>query len=48
MIEESNLISVMDQTYSLDKIVDAHRYIETGRKKGNVVIALEREKRNKT
>lgn len=31
---------VIDRTYSLDEIVDAHRYVDTGEKTGNVVIAV--------
>jgi NADPH:quinone reductase-like Zn-dependent oxidoreductase len=31
---------VVDRTYSFDQIVDAHRYVDTGRKKGNVVIII--------
>ncbi len=29
---------VMDRTYPLSDLVDAHRYVETGRKRGNVVV----------
>jgi NADPH:quinone reductase-like Zn-dependent oxidoreductase len=31
---------VIDRQYSLDQIVEAYRYVETGRKVGNVVIAI--------
>lgn len=32
---------VIDRTYSLDQIAEAYRYVETGRKIGNVVISVE-------
>jgi NADPH:quinone reductase-like Zn-dependent oxidoreductase len=32
---------VIDRTYEFARIVDAHAYVDTGRKKGNVVITLE-------
>jgi NADPH:quinone reductase-like Zn-dependent oxidoreductase len=31
---------VIDRCYPFEKIVDAHRYVDTGRKKGNVVLKL--------
>ncbi len=32
---------VIDRCYSMDKIVEAHAYVDTGRKRGNVVIAVD-------
>ena len=31
---------VVDRSYPLDEIVEAYRYVETGRKVGNVVISV--------
>ena len=31
---------VIDRTYALDEIVDAHRYVDNGHKRGNVVITV--------
>ena len=31
---------VIDRTYALDDIVDAHRYVDNGHKRGNVIISV--------
>ncbi|WP_221930289.1 NAD(P)-dependent alcohol dehydrogenase [Gracilimonas mengyeensis] len=43
MIRKGVLRPVIDRSYSMEEIQEAHRYVESGRKKGNVLLTIHKE-----
>jgi NADPH:quinone reductase-like Zn-dependent oxidoreductase len=41
MVDEGKIRPIVDRTFPLDQIVEAHAYCESGRASGRIVISME-------
>lgn len=40
LLKDKKIKTIIDRRYSLNDIVEAHRYVETGHKRGNVILSI--------
>lgn len=40
LVEAGKIRPLVDRCYEMEEIVEAHRYVDTGRKRGNVVVRV--------
>ncbi|MNK05084.1 L-threonine 3-dehydrogenase [compost metagenome] len=48
LIDEGKFVPVIDRAFSLEELVEAHRYVDLGHKKGNVAVQVVGEPRNES
>jgi NADPH:quinone reductase-like Zn-dependent oxidoreductase len=46
ILDEGKIRCFIDRTYKFEEIPEAHKYVETGRKRGSVVVIIANEKRS--
>jgi NADPH:quinone reductase-like Zn-dependent oxidoreductase len=44
LVKSGKFKPVIDRSYTLEKIPEAHKYVESGHKKGNVIITIDHSK----
>ena len=40
LLKSGKITTVIDHSYSLEQMADAHKYVEKGHKKGNIIINI--------
>ena len=46
LVETGKIRPVIDQSYPMEDAVEAYRYVDTGRKRGNVILKISSESHN--